>query len=134
MVSTDLWRRAIPWSRLIFERSEFPADLNLKGAQRLSVALTGLATAFLALGVWRPGFLLAAIVAVAAVIVLNRNLFEFLSRERGIGFAAACVPLHLLHHFCSGLGFVLARLERLFAGRLTAEPSLPAGRSTPDGR
>jgi glycosyltransferase involved in cell wall biosynthesis len=134
MVSTDLWRRAIPWSRLIFERSEFPADLNLKGAQRLSVALTGLATVFLALGVWRPGFLLAAIVAVAAVTVLNRNLFEFLARERGVGFAAACVPLHLLHHFCSGLGFVLARLELLFAGRLAAEPSLPAGRSTPDGR
>jgi glycosyltransferase involved in cell wall biosynthesis len=134
MVSTDLWRRAIPWSRLNFERNEFLADLNLKAAQRLSVALTGLAVVFLALGVWRPGFLLAAIVAVAAVIALNRGFFVFLARERGVAFAAACVPLHLLHHFCSGVGFFLARLELLVAGRLAAAPGLPAGRSTPNGR
>jgi GT2 family glycosyltransferase len=134
MVSTDLWRRAIPWSRLIFEQKEFPADLNLKAAQRMSVALTGLAAILLTLGVWRPGFLLAAIVAAAAVVALNRGFLEFLARERGVAFAAACVPLHLLHHFCSGVGFVVARLELLVAGRLAVEPGLPAGRSTPNGR
>jgi glycosyltransferase involved in cell wall biosynthesis len=134
MVSTDLWRRAVPWSRLIFERKEFPTDLNLKAAQRVSVALTGLAVILLALSVWRSGFLLAATVAVAVVIALNWGFFEFLMRERGVAFAAACMPLHLLHHLCSGLGFVVARLELLAAGRLAVEPGLPAGRSTPNGR
>jgi glycosyltransferase involved in cell wall biosynthesis len=134
MVRTDLWRRAIPWSRLIFQRKEFPADLNLKAAQRVSVALTGLFVVLLALGVWQPGFLLAAIVAVTAVVALNRGFFEFLVRERGVAFAAACVPLHLLHYLCGGIGFVVARLQLLFAGRLAVEPGLPAGRSTPNGR
>jgi glycosyltransferase involved in cell wall biosynthesis len=134
MIRTDLWRRAIPWSRLIFERSEFPGDLNLKAAQRVSVTLTGLAAVFLVLAAWRPEFVLAAVVALAGVVVLNQGLFRFLARERGLAFAVACVPLHLVHHSCSGLGFVLARLELLWGGRLTAEPGLPAERSTPDGR
>ncbi len=133
MISTDLWRRAIPWSRLILERSEFPADLNLRTAQRISVALTGLVAVFLVLAPWRPGRMAAA-AAVAGVVALNQGFFRFLARARGLGFAAASVPLHLLHHFCSGLGFVLARLELHCRGRLTAEPGLPAERSTRDGR
>ncbi len=134
MVGTDLWRRAIPWSRLIFERSEFPTDLNLKAAQRASVALTGLAAVFLGLAAWRPGFLLAAIAAITGVVALNRSLFGFLLRERGVAFAAWCLPLHLLHYLCSGFGFVLTRVELLLAGRLATEPGLKPGRSTPDGR
>jgi glycosyltransferase involved in cell wall biosynthesis len=134
MVCTDLWRRAIPWSRLIFERSEFPGDLNLKIAQRVSVALTGLATVFLVLAPWRPGLIAAAAAAIAGVVALNHGFFRFLARARGPAFAAACVPLQLLHYLCSGLGLVLARLELLCRGRLTAEPGLPAERSTPDGR
>jgi GT2 family glycosyltransferase len=134
MVSTDLWRRAIPWSRLIFERSEFPGDLNLKVAQRVSVTLTGLAAVCLMLAAWRPSLLFAAIVAIAGVVALNQGFFRFLARERGLAFAAACVPLQLVHYCCSGFGFVLARLKLLLGGRFAAVTGLPAERSTPDGR
>ena len=132
MVSTDLWRRAIPWSRLIFERSEFPADLNLKGAQRLSVALTGVATAFLALGVWRPGFLLAAIVAVAAVIVLNRNLSSsWHASEVSASRPPACPFISCTTSVAGSASSWPA--WSAFRRAPDRGASLPAGRSTPMG-
>jgi GT2 family glycosyltransferase len=110
MVRTDVLYRAVPWTRLIAENGTAPADLNLRGEQRASVALVGLAAVALPLaGVSRA----AAVLAVAALVVvafLNRGFYGLLRRERGPGFALASFPLHLLHFACSGLGFVYGRL------------------------
>ena len=47
-----------------------------------------------------------AALAVLAVLGLNRDLFAFFARERGLAFATACVPLHLLYYLYSGLSYV----------------------------
>jgi GT2 family glycosyltransferase len=109
MLRTDLVHRAVPWARLIAETRTAPADLNLRGEQRASVALVGVAGAALLLAVWRHCLAAVAVAAILAVAALNRELYRFLRRERGVAFALACFPLHLLHLACSGLGFVYAR-------------------------
>lgn len=43
IVLTDIFRRGIPWTRLLMARGELPNDLNICLSQRLSVALTALA-------------------------------------------------------------------------------------------
>jgi len=48
-------------------------------------------------------------------VVLNRALFVFFARARGVCFAAACVPLQLLFFLYSGLSFAYVWL--------TARPS-----------
>jgi GT2 family glycosyltransferase len=106
MVRTDVLRRAVPWSRLVLETGRLPDDLNLRYAQRWSVALVGLAAILVPLALIRPAALLAAAGALAASVVLNRDLFAFFARARGPGFAAACVPLHWLHYLASGLSFL----------------------------
>lgn len=42
-VFTDVFRRGIPWTRLLMASGPLPRDLNLRLSQRLSVAFTGLA-------------------------------------------------------------------------------------------
>jgi GT2 family glycosyltransferase len=111
MVRTDLVYRARPWSRLLLQEGEMPDDLNLKRSQRLSVALSGLGCVGLALAPLWPAVVLPAAAALLAVVPLNAGLFRFLGRTGGIGFAAACLPLHVLHHLCAGGGFVWAWLE-----------------------
>ncbi len=106
MVRTDLLFRAAPWARLIRRSAHAPADLNLTGAQRVSVALTAIALAAAPLVlVWRP-FAAVALLALAGMVALNRRLYEFFYRERGLFFAFACVPLHVLYFLCSGAGFL----------------------------
>jgi glycosyltransferase involved in cell wall biosynthesis len=111
MVRTDIFCRAVPWTRLILESNQAPQDLNLKPGQRLSVVLSGLAYLFLVLAPFRPKLLEFATAALAGVIVLNRDLYGFFLRRCGVVFAAACIPLHLLYYLYSGLTFVYVWLE-----------------------
>jgi GT2 family glycosyltransferase len=110
LIRTDTLGRAVPWTRLIVEQKQMPKDLNLKASQRASVALVALAWASLlaAVVLWqfRPVALGLTGAALFTVIVLNRNLYEFFLRERGLLFVLGAIPLHLLYFTYSGLTFL----------------------------
>ena len=42
-----------------------------------------------------------------AVLGLNLRCYRWFARVRGLRFAVAVVPAHLLHHLCNGLSFAL---------------------------
>lgn len=110
-VRTDLLRRALPWSRMMLSGDGLIDDLNVTRGQRLAVALTGVAGLCLPLGLAAPGLWAVGLLAAAGVALINRRLLVFLYHKGGTGFALACLPLHLLHHACAGLGFAWAWLE-----------------------
>lgn len=110
VLRTDTFFRAAPWTRLIRRTATSPVDMNLGGTQRLSVALAGLATVAVPLAAVHGAFGAAALAAVAALVALNGPLYGFFLRERGIAFAVAAVPLHVLYFLCCGAGFVWGRL------------------------
>ncbi|MGE0813595.1 MAG: glycosyltransferase family 2 protein [Vicinamibacterales bacterium] len=105
VIRTDVHCRAIPWSQLLIEGKGQTGDLNVKRGQRISVALTGLAGVALALAVVQPSALAAAAAALAGVLVLNRDLYAYLVRERGVIFTCAAIPFHLLYFVYSGLAY-----------------------------
>jgi glycosyltransferase involved in cell wall biosynthesis len=105
MIRTDITGRAVPWSRLILETPRTPQDLNLQPAQKTSVALIGLACAFLIIALaWPPSLVLSAL-AIAGVVLLNRRLYAFFWHAHGLLFAVGCVPLHLLYYLYSGVSY-----------------------------
>lgn len=113
MIRTDIAYRARPWSHLLLDAAVMPDDLNVTRGQRASVALSGVACAGLAFAPLSPQAALpVAAAALVAVAALNGRLFGFLRRAGGVRFAAACFPLHVVHHCCAGLGFAWARAER----------------------
>jgi GT2 family glycosyltransferase len=121
MIRTDIIGRAVPWARLILESKNAPHDLNLKPGQRLSVVLAGLATLFLVLALFRIELLGLSAAAFAGVIVLNRDLYGFFRRQRGLFFAVACVPLHILYYLYGGLTFLYVTLEFRIKGAVAIE-------------
>lgn len=106
IIWTDISCRAIPWSRLILERKQAPDDLNLEGSQRLSGALVGVAAVLMPLSAFRLELLALLIAILLSVIVLNRALYAFFFRRRGLLFAGACILLHLLYYLYSGISYV----------------------------
>ena len=115
VIKTDIMDRAFPWTLLILQQGEMPADLNLKWGQRFSVLGTGWAALApaLAVGLGVMGqaqlagaAVLSAGIAVAAVAFLNRDFYRFLARARSAWFAARAFPLHCLYFLCAGTGFV----------------------------
>jgi glycosyltransferase involved in cell wall biosynthesis len=111
LLRTDVTSRAIPWSRLILETRKTPDDLNLKWGQRVSFGLTALALAFAVLSPMAPRLLVLCGAALLTVLFLNRKLYAFFLRQKGLLFTARCVPLHLLYFVYSGLSYLYVWCE-----------------------
>jgi hypothetical protein len=68
------------------------------------------------LSAFRIELLLFAAAAVLTVIILNRDLYAFFYQQRGLSFASACVPLHMLYYCYSGLSYLFVWAMMLFQG------------------
>jgi GT2 family glycosyltransferase len=107
---TDFARRGIPWVRLLLEQGEGSSALNLSQRRRLSaVASVALLGAVLA----RRRRL--AVGALAAALLLDRDLYALLLRRGGPQLLLAGIPLHQLHQLCAAASvpaaLALAALE-----------------------
>jgi glycosyltransferase involved in cell wall biosynthesis len=123
MIRTDVVCRAVPWSRLILQTRNMPADLNLKVGQRASFVLAVLACAFLVLSGVRLEWLGASSAAILGVVALNRSLYAFFFQRRGVLFAAGCIALHLFYYLYSGLSYLYVWSENQLRKRTTSGPS-----------
>jgi glycosyltransferase involved in cell wall biosynthesis len=131
MLRTDIFQRAVPWSLLILEGNLFPRDLNLQISHRISAILVGLLVLLLLLffldsiGVLDIGHSKALAIlflaVLASLVILNRSLYAFFLRKRGIKFLFFAIPTHFLYYFYSSLSFgmcwILQKLARLGSGR-----------------
>jgi glycosyltransferase involved in cell wall biosynthesis len=121
MLITDVRQRAIPWSRLLLERRELPATLNLTPSARLSAiaSLLMLASAPVAL-LW-PGLRLGAVVVffggLTLLLTLNHSFHRLLLRRTGWLAASIGVLLHALYLAYASVTFILVRLFEPFIRR-----------------
>jgi len=131
MVRTDVFARAVPWTRLVLRSRAMPNDLNLKTGARASVVLAAVLALSLAAAPWRPSSLAASAGAAAALVALNAGFYRFLWRKRGPFFLLASLPWHWLYFACAGAGFVVGAALEAFtpsphAARARSEPATAA--------
>ncbi|MDN5939392.1 MAG: hypothetical protein L0H83_12130, partial [Salinisphaera sp.] len=117
MVRTDLFARALPWSRLILGGRACPRGLNLRASQRVAVVCAVLLIPALALAALQPAWALLAGLLLAAVVGLNLSLFRLLRRRHGFVFAVCCLPLQLIHYWCGAAGYAWAWAEHRWRRR-----------------
>jgi len=111
LLHTEVFCRAIPWSRLMIEQTGVVDDLNVSSMERLRALLAGL-------------FLLIVIAAVAGfvpwwtvpgMVVLvawaNRNLLALFYRRKGLVFAGMGLAFHQLYYLYSSAAFVYSLFE-----------------------
>ena len=96
MVSTDLWRRGVPWVELLLREHGHSTTLNLGWRHRASAVVAVLGA--LGAAARRPR---AAAAALALLAWLNRDFYALLARRHGPGMAALGVGLHAVHHVTS---------------------------------
>jgi glycosyltransferase involved in cell wall biosynthesis len=116
MAKTDLCYRALPWSSLLLERRRLTKDLNTNGNGRLGVASIFLAAISSLLAAAWPGFGFVALAAMVLLLISMQPLLQYFCRERGVLFAARCVPLHFIHLLCACAGFLIALLHYVAHG------------------
>lgn len=125
MVRTDIFDRALPWTRIALERGRLTRQLNTSYAQRLSVASACFAILCLAVSLVYPWAIAVTMAFFLLSILVNAPLFQFFMATRGFAFAAAAIPLHVLHQLSAATGFALGSFEAL---GLVRAPSMKARR------
>lgn len=109
MVQTDLWCRAVPWTRLLRQSGGMPNDLNLRWHQRVSVAAVWLIPPALAISVADARLLAFVAALVACHAGLNARFFAWIARHASFGSMLRMIPLHWLFHWVAGLGFLIGQ-------------------------
>jgi glycosyltransferase involved in cell wall biosynthesis len=111
VVRVDLFRRALPWARLMIREAGMADDLNVSVAERLRAGLAGLLVLSLvaALGMPALWWLLAA--AAIAVFIANNAYFTYMRARRGLGFALRSLLFHQLYYLYSASAFVYCLIE-----------------------
>ena len=111
LLRSDIFDRAIPWSRLLLKSAHVPPVLNLDLRSRGSALGAWAAVLFLLVTWWWPWASVAALLCLAAVAALNADLYRFFWRHGGAFFAIVSVGLHVLYLLYSSLAFVLVAVE-----------------------
>jgi glycosyltransferase involved in cell wall biosynthesis len=113
LVHTEIFRRAIPWSRLILTSSGLPNDLNTGFAEQARAGLAGLLLlAFLSslVGLLSP---IVPLLLFAAAVAVNWELAKLFMRRRGVLFAFSGLVFHQIYYVYSAASFVGVYLEQL---------------------
>ena len=124
LVRTDVFDRGAPWTELILERRRLPNDLNLHMMQRLSAVLAYSMLLYVALVAGLVLFsdlsfpIVAPLLTAAALLVmLNYQLYLFFARQRGLTFAVAALPMHVLYYAYALVGLALGGVAFVTNGR-----------------
>lgn len=111
LIHTEVFCRAIPWSRLMLEQTGIVDDLNVSSQERLRAGLAGLFVLSLLVALagfipWWPVLLL-----VAAIVYSNRSLARLFYKRKGLMFAIAGLAFHQLYYLYSSMAFVYSWFE-----------------------
>jgi glycosyltransferase involved in cell wall biosynthesis len=108
LVHTEVFRRALPWTRLMLQRDDVTNDLNLGWSERaralLALATTGSLLAW-ALA-WFPGWIPASLAVV--LLAANASFLAFFTRTKGALFALRALLFHQFYYLYSSAAFAVA--------------------------
>ncbi|HJR64909.1 MAG TPA: glycosyltransferase family 2 protein [Gemmatimonadaceae bacterium] len=130
LLRTDLLDRGVPWTRLLVQQGTATrvATLNLRRIEKVKTALVGSAIAF-ALLAWPMGdarWLIVSGALLLAVMAGSADLYACFARVRGLRFALAAIPLHLLYYATNGLSVCLGWLIHHAVGEPRPDPVVEA--------
>lgn len=116
-IFTDIFRRALPWSRLMISREGLANDLNTRFSERLRALVAGLFLLSLLLLVVMPGVWPATLGLALVAILANLDFVKFLYRNGGLWFAGASIFYHQLYYVYSTFAYIWCLFEFHVLGR-----------------
>jgi glycosyltransferase involved in cell wall biosynthesis len=111
LIHTEVFCRAIPWSRLMLSRTGLVNDLNVGAAERLRavVAIMFFAGTAASLLPAVPGWI--ALLLLGAIALANTSLLYLFYRRKGPLFALGGLLFHQVYYLYSSIAFAWCWLE-----------------------
>ncbi len=124
LLKTDIFDRAIPWTRLMMRVGAIDNALNVKVSQRISVVLALMALLLLPVALWNAWGFLALGLNVAILTLINSDFYAYYLRKQGLWFTLRVVPMHWLYFWYCGFGAFVGAIQYHLNGDKHCSPPL----------
>jgi len=119
VIIVDMFRRALPWSRLMVRQAGLIDDLNVGRPERVRAAIAcAFWLAVIAAAIGGISWWVAAALLVM-VLVINKDLLVFFQTRRSTPFALAGVMFHQVYYLYSSAVYAWCWIEN----RISSQPS-----------
>lgn len=108
---TDIFRRALPWSRLMIAREGVHNDLNTSHGEKAKAVLAGLLILSVLALPFAPGIWPVTLGSAVAAIAANWRFARFMYAHGGLVFAAATLAYHQFYYVYSAAAFAWCLFE-----------------------
>ena len=108
---TDIFRRALPWSRLMIAREGVHNDLNTSHGEKAKAVLAGLLILSILALPFAPGIWPLTLALILLAILANGRFVRFMYAHGGAGFAAATLAWHQFYYVYSATAFAWCLFE-----------------------
>jgi GT2 family glycosyltransferase len=125
LIHTEIFRRAIPWSRLIMGAGDgIPNDLNVGMAEQARAVVA--AVLLLSVLAVLAGMLSFPLLLIPVLLMLfaNREIALFFNRRGGLLFATGALLFHQIYYLYSASAFAWVVMERVIARLFRLTPPL----------
>ncbi len=122
LIKSDLFHRAIPWTRMIRSGRAEMGKLNTDSAGVRSTLLTALSHLSLPLAALSMHSLWLFAAAIIGIGILNKGLLSFIASKAGKGFALRSLAALWLHYSICGYGYLLGHLYPKYPLQRTPAP------------
>lgn len=106
LVMSDLFGRAIPWTRIMLEKRVFRNDLNTKLNNVLSVAVAAAIPIVFISAMFSTRMIVVLLAMSASFAALNTGFYRFVYQEQGGLFLLRSVAMNWLGYVYSGIGLI----------------------------
>jgi len=110
-IHTDIFRRALPWSRLMIAREGVANDLNTSHGEKLKAGVAGLFLLSILALPFAPGLWPVTLGLAALALALNWSLAVFFYQNGGLAFAAGSLLYHQIYYVYSAGAFTWCLFE-----------------------
>ena len=107
---TDIFQRALPWSKLIVSGKTAGADLNASNREKIKVVFAYLLPLLAVLSAFIPVLALPFLVSLGVYLWFNKSFYAVLARRGGFMLTLCGGILHWLYHLYGPAVFVFVML------------------------
>ena len=129
-IRSDLRDRSVPWMQILMRQRAHPEykGIALRTIEKINTASAWIALTFsvVAMITLDARWLMSSAISMAPVLFVNRRLYVFFARQRGMVFAVRAMLLHWLYYIVLGVGMAVAWLTHILVGDPRPRPIIEA--------